>query len=133
MSLYPPPWLQTQQLVTAVLRQIQANHYADEASPHWDAEREYSAEQVALAARQLVRAVDALPAEQRPIGWDLGDLDTADRMRVRIQRLQQQVTDRDNYVAEVRRKNRLLRERLTDAQAQLEAAGLSTNDALKGA
>lgn len=70
MSLYPLPQPQTQQLVTAVLRQIQANHYADEASPHWDAEREYSAEQVALAARALVRAVDALPEYQRPIGWD---------------------------------------------------------------
>ncbi|MFJ2202430.1 hypothetical protein [Streptomyces violaceusniger] len=70
MSLYPPPWQPTQQLVTAVLRQIQSTHYANEASPHWDAEREHSAEQVALAARALVRAVDALPEDQRPIGWD---------------------------------------------------------------
>jgi hypothetical protein len=70
MSLYPPPQQPVQQLMSAVLRQIQANHYSDEASPHWDAEREYSAEQVALAARDLVRAVDALPEDQRPIGWD---------------------------------------------------------------
>lgn len=76
MSLYPPPQPQTYQLMAAVLRQIQANHYSDESSPHWDAEREYSAEQVALAARDLVRAVNALPADQRPIGWDTNDLET---------------------------------------------------------
>lgn len=72
MSLYPPPQPQTYQLLSAELRQIQATHYADESSPHWDAEREYSAEQVALAARALTRAVDALPEDQRPIGWDTG-------------------------------------------------------------
>lgn len=69
MSLYQPP-PQAHQLTSAVLRQIHSTHYADEASPHWDAEREYSAEQVALAARVLVRAVNALPEDQRPIGWD---------------------------------------------------------------
>ncbi|MFJ1993008.1 hypothetical protein [Streptomyces asiaticus] len=69
MSLYQPP-PQAHQLTSAVLRQIHSTHYADESSPHWDAEREYSAEQVALAARALVRAVDALPEDQRPIGWN---------------------------------------------------------------
>jgi hypothetical protein len=69
MSLYQSP-PEIHQLVSGVLRLIHATHYADESSPHWDAEREYSAEQVALAARELVRAVDALPEDQRPIGWD---------------------------------------------------------------
>ncbi|CAM5506684.1 hypothetical protein SANTM175S_07204 [Streptomyces antimycoticus] len=69
MSLYQPRQPHTHRLVSAVLRQIHSTHYADEASPHWDAEREYSAEQVALAARELVRAVDALPEDERPIGW----------------------------------------------------------------
>ena len=69
MSLYQSP-PETAQLVSGVLRLIHADHYADESSPHWDADREYSAEQVALAARELVRAVDALPADQRPIEWD---------------------------------------------------------------
>lgn len=69
MSLYQSP-PQAHQLVSAVLRLVHSTHYADEASPHWAAEVEYSAEQVALAARALVRAVDALPEDQRPIGWD---------------------------------------------------------------
>ncbi|GHJ34281.1 hypothetical protein TPA0910_87140 [Streptomyces hygroscopicus subsp. sporocinereus] len=69
MSLYQPPQPQNHQLVSAVLRQIHSTHYADESSPHWDAEREYSAEQVALAARALTRAVDAMPENEQPIGW----------------------------------------------------------------
>lgn len=76
MSLYQPPQPHTHDLVSAVLRLIHSTHYADESSPHWDAEREYSAEQVALAARDLVRAVDALPEDQRPIGWDKDQTET---------------------------------------------------------
>lgn len=125
MSLYPSPQPQTYRLMSAVLRQIQANHYSDEASPHWGAEREYSAEQVALAARALVRAVDALPENQRPIGWDTGRLET-DEMHARIQRLGQQLADRDRYVDEVRRKNHDLQGRLAATEAQLETAGLTT-------
>ncbi|MFD8626661.1 hypothetical protein ACFV4E_22720 [Streptomyces hygroscopicus] len=68
MSLYQSP-LEAHHLVSAVLRLIHATHYADESSPHWDAEREYSAEQVALAARALTRAVDAMPENEQPIGW----------------------------------------------------------------
>jgi hypothetical protein len=37
-------------------------HSADEA--------QYAAEQLALAARELTRATAALPASQRPVGWD---------------------------------------------------------------
>lgn len=69
MSSYWPPNPQFQDLIRAALRSIHADHYEDEHNPHLDAEREYSAEQLALAARELVRAVDALPADQQPIGW----------------------------------------------------------------
>jgi hypothetical protein len=98
VSLYQSP-PQAHQLVSAVLRLVHSTHYADEASPHWDAEREYSTEQVALAARELVRAVDELPADQRPIGWDIGDLDTTDRLRVRVERLERQLADQNHSAA----------------------------------
>lgn len=68
MSCYWPPAPHADHLVAAVLRQIHADHYADESSPHWDAERECSAEQVALAARELTRAAHAMPEAERPIG-----------------------------------------------------------------
>lgn len=54
----------------AVLRSITARHYADPAHQFADAESEYADEQLALAARELVRAIDALPEGKRPIGWD---------------------------------------------------------------
>lgn len=56
-------------LHAAVLRSITADHYAEE-GPHADAEAEYADEQVALAARDLAEAVEALPAGERPVGWD---------------------------------------------------------------
>lgn len=34
-----------------------------------DAEREYADEMLALAARALSRAVDAMPADEQPVGW----------------------------------------------------------------
>lgn len=55
----------------AALRSIAAHHcYADPSNPHADAEDECAGEQLALAARALVRAVEALPEYKRPIGWD---------------------------------------------------------------
>lgn len=54
----------------AALRSISAEHYARETDPHADAAAEYAGEQLALAARDLVRAVEALPEDKRPIGWD---------------------------------------------------------------
>lgn len=70
MSCYWAPHPAHTDLVNAVLRNIHADHYSNEADPNLDAEQQYSAERVALAARDLVRAVDALPADSRPIGWD---------------------------------------------------------------
>ncbi len=54
----------------AALHSIAAHHYARESDPHADAADEYASEQLALAARDLVRAVEALPENERPVGWD---------------------------------------------------------------
>lgn len=45
---------------------------AERTDPHAnaDAESEYADEQLALAARDLVKSIDALPPRERPIGWD---------------------------------------------------------------
>jgi hypothetical protein len=37
-----------------------------------DAEREYADELLALAARALVRATDATPPDEQPVGWHAG-------------------------------------------------------------
>ena len=58
----------------AALRSIAAHHYGRPDDPHGDAEDEYAGEQLALAARELVRAVEALPEDQRPIGWDVAEV-----------------------------------------------------------
>lgn len=58
-------------LEEAVPHSILANQYASETDPHADASAEHADERVALAARELVRAVDALPKSDRPIGWDV--------------------------------------------------------------
>lgn len=73
MASYPPPPQQHDALMRAALRSLAADHYEVESDPHADAESEYAAEQLALAARELVRAVDQLPDEQQPIGWDKPD------------------------------------------------------------
>jgi hypothetical protein len=54
-------------LVQAALRVLLADH----TEPHaWaDAEAEYAGEELALAARDLVTAIDTLPAGRQPIGW----------------------------------------------------------------
>ena len=54
----------------AALRSIAAHHYERAEDPHAGAEDEYASELLALAARDLVRAVEALPEGERPIGWD---------------------------------------------------------------
>jgi hypothetical protein len=69
MNAYWPPNTEQTKLINAVLRTIQADHYSRENDPHLDAEREYAAEQLALAARELVRAVDALSEKGQPVGW----------------------------------------------------------------
>lgn len=69
MGTYLPPPGEHEALVRAVLRSISADHYSDEGA-HADAESWYSHELVALAARKLVQAVQALAPQDRPLGWD---------------------------------------------------------------
>lgn len=66
---YTTPIPQHDDLIARALESVLADHYGRPEDPHGDAQQEYSAEQVALAARALVRAVDALPPEAQPIGW----------------------------------------------------------------
>lgn len=66
---YWPPMPHSDDLTSQVLHLIQADHYGREDDPHLDAAREHAAEQVALKARDLVRAVDRLPKEKQPVGW----------------------------------------------------------------
>ena len=69
MSVYYPPVEAHDNVVQAALSVIQTTHYSRAEDPHADAAAEYSQEQLALAARALVEAVDKLPADQQPIGW----------------------------------------------------------------
>lgn len=64
-----------EQLISSVFRILEA----DRAEPHAhaDAEREYAGEQLALAARDLTRATEALPAGERPVGWNTPDVSAA--------------------------------------------------------
>lgn len=55
-------------LLGAALRSVYSSDYADE-GPHADAQAEHDDDRLALAARDLVRAVDALPADEQPVGW----------------------------------------------------------------
>ena len=50
---YPVPEARDR-LIAAALRCIAADHYANDADPNADAQSEYAADQVALAARALV-------------------------------------------------------------------------------
>jgi len=68
MSYTPPPE-QTDRLCRVVLGSIAADHFANENDPHADAHAEHLTEQVALAARELARAVDALDPDRWPVGW----------------------------------------------------------------
>ncbi|MFD6421062.1 hypothetical protein [Streptomyces sp. NPDC060198] len=69
-------------VIKAALRVISATHYARVEDPHADAEQEYSREQLALAARALVQAVDEQPADDQPIGWNETVPDTGLRDRI---------------------------------------------------
>ena len=55
-------------LARAVLRSISADYFPSE-EPFADAEREYAREMVAIAARDLVMAIDALTGPDQPVGW----------------------------------------------------------------
>lgn len=79
-------------LVRAALRVITADHYGDDASPYADADSEHASEKLALAARALVRAVDALPEADQPIGWPAptAEADALARVRAALARVQRQ-------------------------------------------
>jgi hypothetical protein len=69
MGSYWPPVDQQNAVITGALRVIAADHYSDPTNPHEDAEREYAAEQLAIAARDLTLAVSAKAPDDQPIGW----------------------------------------------------------------
>ncbi|MFC8207873.1 hypothetical protein [[Kitasatospora] papulosa] len=70
MSFYRLPYTERDNVIKAALRVISATHYSRPEDPHGDAEHEYATEQLALAARTLVQAVDQMPADAQPIGWN---------------------------------------------------------------
>jgi hypothetical protein len=53
----------------AALAAVSAS-YGDETNQYYAASCEYADEHLALAARDLVNAINELPKESRPIGWD---------------------------------------------------------------
>ncbi|MFD8839793.1 hypothetical protein [Streptomyces griseofuscus] len=69
MSVYYPPIQEHEDLIRAALRVIEGTHYGRPDNPHADAEQQYGQEQLALAARALVEAVNAKPADKQPVGW----------------------------------------------------------------
>lgn len=69
MSVYHPPVDEHENVIKAALRVIGSTHYQRADDPHADAEQEYAEEQLALAARALVRAVDRKADGEQPIGW----------------------------------------------------------------
>jgi hypothetical protein len=58
-----------QERVLAVALNVLRAERGPQDDPNWDAERQYAEEQLALAARDLACAVEALPAELQPVGW----------------------------------------------------------------
>lgn len=59
-----------EKLEGAALRSISVNYYGRVDDPNYAAEQEHVGEQLALAARDLVRLIDELPPDKRPVGWD---------------------------------------------------------------
>lgn len=69
MSVYYPPVQEHENVIRGALRVIEGTHYGRAEDPHADAEQQYGEEQLALAARALVEAVDRKPADEQPVGW----------------------------------------------------------------
>jgi len=60
----------TEAVLGAALRAVHSTYYASTDDwAHARDQAEYDVEQLALAARKLVRAVDALPDTEQPVGW----------------------------------------------------------------
>lgn len=70
----PHPTAEREDLLTAALRVLLAErNWGPDAVPE---DSEYDArEAFDLVARTYVRAIDALPVEDRPRGWDLNDIE----------------------------------------------------------
>lgn len=58
------------QLEAAVLAALQTRHYGRESDPNLDAAMDHADDAIALTSRDLVRAIEVMPVEDRPIGWD---------------------------------------------------------------
>lgn len=56
------------EVIRAALQFLAAER-GDEAGAYYDADMGLAEERLALAARQLVDATNALPADQQPVGW----------------------------------------------------------------
>lgn len=69
MSVYYPPVEEHENVIKAALRVIGSTHYQRAEDPYASAEQDYAEEQLALAARALVQAVDRKDADEQPIGW----------------------------------------------------------------
>ncbi len=60
----------TRRVERAALRSIAAYHLPGSERAAASAEADYADELLMLAARDLVRAVEALPESARPVGWN---------------------------------------------------------------
>lgn len=63
-------WVTRRELVLAALRYIAARDYGDEGHADYYADIEYAEDGLAVAARDLAEAVEALPREDQPVGWN---------------------------------------------------------------
>lgn len=57
-------------LIRAALGYVLAADYGDESSPHHGDSIQYNEDALALAARDLAEATEALPRADRPVGWN---------------------------------------------------------------
>lgn len=90
MSVYYPPVEEHENVIKAALRVIGSTHYQRADDPHADAEQQYGQEQLALAARALVEAVDRKSADEQPVGWVAG---TEEPAATEVEALRQLVKD----------------------------------------
>ncbi len=58
-----------ERVLTAALRVLSAERALGSSNPDADAQHEYASEQLALAARALTHATNALSPERQPAGW----------------------------------------------------------------
>lgn len=82
---YPHPTEEREAAITAALRVVVAERsWGDDTVPMDDLSEYDTRDAFALAARAYVRAIDRLPATNRPPGWDLED---AEQLRAEVAQL----------------------------------------------